>query len=260
MDAKRQQQSTNLEDLPGERWHYVEGYEGRYSVSNMGRVKSLERLSAPRSDNGARCRIRERILSQSTVGGSPRVSLTLDGVSKELYVARLVALAWVPGRSEVSRVVIHKNRDREDCRAANLVWCSYRAAFDRSNADREWPRGEDVPGHVLEESDIPAICAARDAGARISEIARDYDVSPHCIRQVLSRGSWSHIERDPRELGSYDRPRDWAPAAKICERDVLDIRQRHREGESYAAIARDYPVSDATVAHIVRRYTWRWVK
>ena len=36
-------QNLSLEDLPGEEWKAIAGYEGSYQVSNMGRVKSLKR-------------------------------------------------------------------------------------------------------------------------------------------------------------------------------------------------------------------------
>ena len=35
-----------LEDLDGEQWRDIEGYEGRYQVSNYGRVKSFKRKNA----------------------------------------------------------------------------------------------------------------------------------------------------------------------------------------------------------------------
>lgn len=34
--------SLDLQDLPSEEWKDIEGFEGKYQVSNKGRVKSLE--------------------------------------------------------------------------------------------------------------------------------------------------------------------------------------------------------------------------
>ncbi len=31
----------NIKDLPGEEWREVQDYNGKYLVSNMGRIKSL---------------------------------------------------------------------------------------------------------------------------------------------------------------------------------------------------------------------------
>lgn len=38
-------QNLSLEDLPNEIWKDVVGYEGLYQVSNLGRVKSLDRYA-----------------------------------------------------------------------------------------------------------------------------------------------------------------------------------------------------------------------
>ena len=35
-----------IKDLPNEEWRQVEGYKGKYLVSNMGRIKSLKHTSA----------------------------------------------------------------------------------------------------------------------------------------------------------------------------------------------------------------------
>ncbi len=35
-----------IPDLPGEEWRPIEGYNGKYLVSNMGRIKSLKHANA----------------------------------------------------------------------------------------------------------------------------------------------------------------------------------------------------------------------
>ena len=41
----------SLENLPGEEWKDIKGYEGIYQVSNKGRVKALAKTSIVHSDN-----------------------------------------------------------------------------------------------------------------------------------------------------------------------------------------------------------------
>lgn len=38
---RREKSMDNIKDLPGEEWQEVQGYNGKYLVSNMGRIKSL---------------------------------------------------------------------------------------------------------------------------------------------------------------------------------------------------------------------------
>ena len=73
-----------------EEWKDIEGYEGLYQVSNLGRVKSLERTRT--------IRIHEKILSLSSIDayGYNVVCLSKDGVQKSLTIHRLVGCAFIP--------------------------------------------------------------------------------------------------------------------------------------------------------------------
>lgn len=94
-----------------EEWRPVDGYEGLYEVSNMGRVKSLKYN-------------KERILKVGKNDkGYLQVHLSKDGKAKGYTVHRLVATAFCEnpmGYTEVN----HINEDKADCRAENLEWCS----------------------------------------------------------------------------------------------------------------------------------------
>ncbi|CCV12929.1 hypothetical protein MESS4_510096 [Mesorhizobium sp. STM 4661] len=70
-----------IENLPGEDWRPVVGYEGRYEISNLGRVKSLVRPY----------RRSEKILYQGTeTGGYLKVELSKDSKIKTHKVHILV--------------------------------------------------------------------------------------------------------------------------------------------------------------------------
>ena len=97
-------------------WRDVKGYEGLYQVSNMGRVKSLER-----KDRFGRV-IKERILEPAvTHNGYLRVGLHVDGKRKMLRVHRLVCEAFHENPDNKSEVN-HVNENKTDNRACNLEW------------------------------------------------------------------------------------------------------------------------------------------
>ena len=100
-------------------WKDVPGYEGLYQVSNMGRVKSLERRVPNRV--GSRI-VKERVLKTFTPDdGYPKV--TLSNVNQvSVKVNRLVAMAFLEHKPcGFNKVVTHKNHDTSDCRLENLV-------------------------------------------------------------------------------------------------------------------------------------------
>ena len=112
-------------------WKDIKGFEGRYQVSNMGRVRSLDRWTL--NDRPYFVKGMMLKLSLNKGKGYLRVSLS-DGHRnyKHYEVHRLVALHFVPGYKE-GLVVNHKNEKKTDNRAENLEWCTYQYNLNYSD-------------------------------------------------------------------------------------------------------------------------------
>lgn len=79
-----------------ETWKEIKGYENLYQVSNLGRVRSLDRITVSGRGNGDRL-IKGRILVGGVTNKYHFVLLTqLDGTKKNYYRHRLVAEAFIP--------------------------------------------------------------------------------------------------------------------------------------------------------------------
>lgn len=106
-------------------WKDIKGYEGRYQVSNLGRVKSLPR-------RGTICG--ERLLvSHKTADGYLLVNLCKDGKGKNYRVHRLVAEAFIPNPYGLPQVN-HLNEDKKSNVVTNLEWCD--AAYNSNYGTR----------------------------------------------------------------------------------------------------------------------------
>lgn len=105
-------------------WRDVPDFSGKYMISNLGNVKSLERIVCVL--DGKHKTIRDRILKKHLNSkGYYRVNLSIKNnkIFRPL-VHRLVAEAFIP-REPNKNIINHKNCIRTDNRVENLEWCDY---------------------------------------------------------------------------------------------------------------------------------------
>ena len=108
-----------------ELWKDIKGFEGRYQISSLGRVKSLSFMQRYVLRNGREAfrRTKEKIRATKIINsGYAVVSLHLDNTASTALVHRLVAEAFVPGSGET---VNHKDGVKTNNVATNLEWASY---------------------------------------------------------------------------------------------------------------------------------------
>lgn len=105
-------------------WKDIKDYEGLYQVSNLGRVRSLDRIVI--YSNGNEVRHKGRILkAKIRKDGYSQVRLSKNDKQKDFQIHRLVALHFVDGYFE-GAVVDHiiPLKDGGTNEAINLRWCT----------------------------------------------------------------------------------------------------------------------------------------
>lgn len=102
-----------------ETWKDIKGYEGYYKISNLGRVKSVERWV--KQGNSTR-HVKESI-KKLHIGayGYPSVTLCKERKSVDIPIHRLLAHAFIPN-PEDKTAIDHINTDKTDYRLENLRW------------------------------------------------------------------------------------------------------------------------------------------
>ena len=109
--------SNNMEnfsktELENEKWKDIEGYDGAYQVSDLGRVRSLK---------FGKVRVLRAYKRDS---GYLQLTLSKHNKIKRFSVHRLVAQAFIPNYDDSKNEVNHINELKSDNRAVNLEWCT----------------------------------------------------------------------------------------------------------------------------------------
>ena len=128
-----------------EEWRPVRDFEGLYEVSNLARVRSVDRWKKYRGYDDRFAFCKGRILSPCLLHcGYYLVVLSKDGVLYRRTVHRLVAEAFVPNPENLPQVN-HKDENKSNNIPSNLEWCdriyntNYGTGILRSSTKRRKP-------------------------------------------------------------------------------------------------------------------------
>lgn len=163
--------------MEGEVWKESIITNGAYSVSNLGRVRSNERIvyCTPNNRRAYNRYVPSQICKQHLVQGYLKVHLCMpDGTKKMINVHRLVAEAFIPNPQKLS-CINHKSEKKIENFAWNLEWCdhkynnNYGTRNERmSKAQRNMPSKSkrvlqlDLDGNLIKEWE--SICELGRAG------------------------------------------------------------------------------------------------
>jgi len=163
--------------MENEIWKDIPGYEGKYQVSNMGRVKSLSRIVQSANQNGAfQFFLRERILRPGSHDKANHMCVVLNDPRKTYTVHQLVMLAF-EGPPPPGKVVCHNNGDATDNRLSNLRYDTQREnVIDVFRLGRAWKK--------LTAEDVEAIRFGRSTGITCKELGLMYGVAHQTISKV----------------------------------------------------------------------------
>jgi uncharacterized protein YerC len=118
-----QKRGVKLQDV--ETWKDIEGYEGLYQVSNLGRIKSFDKTIMVKIKNQNIVTKKGKILkpNNNNNSGYNKVTLSKEGTNKPFTIHRLVAKAFIDN-PENKPFVNHKDGNKLNNCVSNLEWVS----------------------------------------------------------------------------------------------------------------------------------------
>ena len=142
-------------------WKDIKGYEGKYQISNLGRVKSLGNLQTKK----------EKLLKTNIRNGYYTAYLYKNNEKKSLLCHRLVAEAFIPNPDNLPQVN-HKDENKLNNRVDNLEWCTIKYNINYSSAK-------------------PVICVETGIVYQsLTEVSEKYNIQLSLLSRVCDRDNY----------------------------------------------------------------------
>ena len=187
-------------------WKDIPDFEGLYQVSNMGRVRSLDRVVT--CSDGSMRKYKGRVLKLQVdkTTGYEYLTLSNDGKRDTKKVHRLVLETFKPHVNMNDLEVNHMDGNKLNNHLTNLEWVTARDnilhAHDLGLIKN---RGEDSPRAKLSKADVLEILQRLDTGEMHKDIGLDYGVSRRCITDINTGRRWRAVKE------KYERTKKTIP-------------------------------------------------
>ncbi|MBT2244586.1 HNH endonuclease [Sphingobium sp. BHU LFT2] len=166
-----------------EEWRSIKGYEGFYEISNLGRLRSLDRVSSGRRRKG-------QLMNPSpSSAGYLMTVFCRNGLQTGAYIHHLVAEAFIGMRPD-GYDVCHNDGDRLNNRADNLRYDTRAGNF----ADKRKHGTSRYNPNTLTAEIVRVIKAGLKAGRKGAELAREFGVTPPTISHIKTGHTWSYVD------------------------------------------------------------------
>lgn len=185
---------AKLSQLAIEEWLPVPGYEGYYEVSNLGRVRSLDRVVPHKRCGKQTCKGKVLSLTPRDAATRPSLVLSKNGKVKKTSVHKLVALSFI-GPNPEGLEVCHNNGLASDNRLFNLRYDTRK----NNEADKvkhgTLLRGSKHGNAKLTEPDVVEIKRLLKEGSLFQrQIAKRFGVSSRAVRSIKCGRTWTHVQ------------------------------------------------------------------
>jgi hypothetical protein len=173
-------------------WLPVNGFEGSYEVSNLGRVRSLDRVvngrwGKPRFYEG------KFMAQRSSSTGYALVSLSRPRERQQVAtVHRLVAIAFIPN-PEGKPQVNHVDGVKTNNNVKNLEWSTNQENVTHAYRIGLSAQGVDHPAAKLTPELIQKAKELRETGHTYAAIGRMFGLNYTVISKALRGVSWKHL-------------------------------------------------------------------
>lgn len=240
-------------------WKDITGYEGYYQISNLGRVKGLDRIVKNRF-------FPSKIMKKSDNKGYKMAHLSKDSIGKLFLIHRLVAKAFIPNPNNFPDVN-HKDTNKSNNNVNNLEWTTEKSNTQHAiqNGKMDYLFGENNFKSQLTLDQVKDIRNIywQSKQNTANFWSEKYNVSKSCILSIISNSNWFDEDYqkflDKNNENGYGRNFGTKNGAvKLTENQVKEIREIRRTTDlSLKDIGELFSISGSGVEKIVKLKTWK---
>jgi NUMOD4 motif/HNH endonuclease len=168
-------------------WVPVKGYEGVIEVSNIGRVRTLNRESPL---NGGTRLVKGQIANlQLKKNGYLQVAVRTPGKRKWFLVHRLVAQAFIPNLEGLPQVN-HIDANKQNNNASNLEWTN---AAENQNHAVKFGLTSNEEDHYKAKLTREQVLEIREMSGLHIDIAEKFGVNRSTVTCIKAKKTWKYV-------------------------------------------------------------------
>lgn len=179
-----------------EQWKPIRGFTGLYEVSDLGRVRSLSRLT--RIHNGFRQHTGRILKPALDKDNYLYIGLHKNGVQTTCLVHRLVGRAFLSNPEHKPRINHIKSNETWNNRVSNLEWAT-------AQEDADWRVAQNRQAHVrvrgsknghanLTEAEVKQMRRLRSSGLSTYALARMFGTARSNVSMIVRGKGWVHVK------------------------------------------------------------------
>lgn len=172
-----------------ERWLPVVGWEHRYEVSDMGRVRSYDMLCGARGN--ALALRNGRMLVQVPKQGRYLAVTFAEGARREQWLVHIVVLTTFVGPCPEGMQALHRDGDKGNNALSNLRWGTPKENAEDRIAHGNSGKGEKHPRAKLSETEAQYIRWSKEAP---KELAVRFNITPDHVSAIRAGKTWKHLD------------------------------------------------------------------
>lgn len=181
---KEEIEHNSIEDLQGEIWEDIPGFEGRYMISNYSRVKSIL------------CR-NHKIIKKTLSNGRMKVFIyNKYGIGKNIECGRIAASIFIrtPEENEVLKRI---DGNYLNDRVSNLKWVTKKESAQEAFISGRFPKDHGKASRngmaILTPADVKEIRRKNKAGQTLTKISKEHNTSIMNIHSIVHYKTWKNI-------------------------------------------------------------------